>query len=125
MKVLSVNYKHPLNCIGRRVSKPTNLKQTILKKLTSREPIHKDDLFYYLNFVGFDISERYMRRVINEMKKKDGHVICSSNKGYKLASNRKEFEAHIRYKKSYAFSILADCKQMLKNFNRQLKPQLW
>lgn len=102
-----------------------SLKQTILKKLTSREPVKRIELLNYLRYKDFTISERHMRLTLAELRDKDGYLLTSSRHGYKLATNRKEVEAALKYRKSYALRILASCKNIRRNFNRQLKPQLW
>jgi hypothetical protein len=101
------------------------IQESILKRLTSKTPVSRFTLRAYLNAKGFIISDRGMRLIINRLRDKGGHLIVSTLKGYKLATTRKEFEEHIKFKKSYALAILRECKLMKRNFQRSIKPQLY
>jgi hypothetical protein len=104
--------------------KPT-LSQTLLKRLASKSPVSRFTLRSYLNTQGFIISDREMRREIVKLRDTGGHLITSSFKGYKLATTRKEFEAHMKYKRAYAMAILKECRLMKRNFNRSIKFNLY
>ena len=101
------------------------LSQTIVKRLTSREPVSRYALRTYLANKGFAISDRAMRLEIVRLRKKGGHLITSSLSGYKMATTVKEFEQHLKFKESYAKAILSECKAMKKNLKRATRPQLF
>ncbi len=101
------------------------IQETILKRLASREPVSRYALRTYLANKGFVISDREMRREIVRLRKKEGYLITSSLKGYKLCQGVKEFEHHIEFKRKYALSILAECRDMKRNFKRHTKPQFY
>ena len=103
----------------------TTLTTTLIKRLTSKDFVSRETLLTFIRLNGFDISDRYMRELITQLRDKHGALIVSSNKGYKLATSKHEFEAHIKYKKSYALSILRECRLMKRNFQRSIKPQLY
>lgn len=102
-----------------------DLNKTIITRLTNKEPVSRKTLLHYLKWKGFEISDRGLRMLIVRLRRKYGYLIQSSPSGYKLVTNVKEFEAHIEFKRKYAMSILAECRDMKKNFKRNLKPQLF
>lgn len=59
-----------------------------------------------------------MRKILTDMKRKEGYLLLSSSSGYKMAETLKEYEECMRYKMSFAKSILAEYRDMKRNLKR-------
>lgn len=98
------------------------IQDLIADRLTGSEFVKRLTLLAYIRSRGFDISEREMRKVLTEMKRKGGHLLLSSGRGYKMAETVKEYENCMKYKRSYILSMLAEFRDMKRNFKRATSP---
>lgn len=102
-----------------------SISDLIADRLTGKEFTKRLVLLAYLRSRGIKISERGMRETIVEMQEKEGRLIISGSKGYKLCESVAEYEQAISYLSSYIFSLLRKRRAMKNNFQRLVKPQLF
>lgn len=85
-------------------------------------PIKRKELLFELRLIFPDITDRQMRKEIEEMIIKDGYCISSSEKGYQFIKNRQQLEDAKKYlfSKCEAIAIRKNCLE--RNF-REIKTE--
>lgn len=80
--------------------------------------VKRNDLHRHLTSNGYHLSDREMRACVEDMVVREGFLIASSERGYKLITTDKEYEAAIRYleKKAEAIAIRKNC--LISNYSR-------
>ena len=97
-----------------------NIQKRIIFNIIKQEAIKRRDLLHLLStafstdFPG--ITDRIMRKLIEEMVNKDGYNVQSSNEGYSAITNSNQVEDAKLYLKKKAFSLFKRATNIHKNF---------
>ena len=98
------------------------MKQKIIEYLKSHQFAKRSDLREYLCRYEW-ISDRAMRKLIEEMIMKDGYCISSSEKGYSLITTLEQAEEARAYLKAKSEAIAVRGNMLIHNWNKQNKEQ--
>jgi len=82
------------------------MKGHILSYLENHDFVKRRDLLTYLHSLGIIVSDRRMRKEIEDMVKVDRVLIESSEKGYHLADGEENWIRAVQYLRKKAFPIL-------------------
>lgn len=97
------------------------MNEEIYNIIRQLSPIKRKDLLDVLKLVHPDLTDRQMRKEINQMITTDGYCIQSSNLGYSVIRNIDDLKNAMEYlkAKSKPIAIRANC--LLHNFNRKFQ----
>lgn len=103
----------------RRQDSLIDLKASVLSYLKANGQVKRKRLLTYLHNMGFErATTRDISYALNEITDIDGLIIKSDGKGIKLAETAKEYEAAIKFYRSYALSYLKKTRIAKRNFAR-------
>lgn len=87
-------------------------------------PVKRRDLLVHIRIVmGAHITDRLMRKTIEQMILADGYTIQSSEKGYSLITTEQQLFESMKYLESKAESIAIRKNCLLKNFRDKFKKE--
>lgn len=93
------------------------MKASILLFLESRGTwVKRKELLQFLHGIEHNITDRRMRKIIEEMITKDGHLIASSEMGYKIITTKDELNRVIDYLNEKAEAIAIRKNTLISNF---------
>lgn len=98
------------------------MKALILQYLReAARPVKRPELLAYLRAERQDVTDRGMRKEIEQMIIVDGRLIASSERGYHLIQTEKELTEAMEYltDKAEAIAVRKNC--LLRNFRSQFK----
>ena len=111
------------------------MKKEILRTLqTAQKPVKRAELLFHLRGLGWDTTDRAMRKEIERMIIDDKELIQSSEKGYSLIQTEPQMIEALTYlfAKARAISIRKNClvrnwkdKQELKELSTIIQPTLF
>lgn len=94
------------------------IQQSILRIITGQS-VKRANLLKLLKEEGHQITDRILRKTVEEMVTKDGYCISSSDKGYHLIASQEEFEKSVSYLESKARAIAIRKNSLINNFRAQ------
>lgn len=99
-----------------QLTREENAVWTIVKQYDKREPISRGELVSKVRRLGFDISERQVREVIKQLRRKE-YLICSTpgnNGGYYLAASLADYEEFDRLEYGAKIADMAETRAAMK-----------
>lgn len=135
MQIQLGNYRPVLNQVDAILEEKTNYSfnqeiQNIVKKKiydlikNTNESVKRDKIIADLLKLGYDIPERKVRSLIEELINKDGLAIQSSETGYQLIQDSEQLMEAIKYLKNKAFPLFERANNLKKNFYNDKSIQL-
>lgn len=104
--------------------------QSVVKKKISdliantNGAVKRDEIIAYLLKLGYEVPERKVRSIIEELINEDGLAIESSEVGYELIKSVEQLKEAIKYLKNKAFPLFERANNLNKNFHRDKSKQL-
>lgn len=95
----------------------------ILHYLENKGYVKRPELLLHLHNLGIDCNDRAMRKEIETMIEQDGHLIMSSEKGYKLIQDYKELKDAMEYLRKKATAIVVRANYLTHNWNMRKENQ--
>jgi len=100
------------------------MKQSILSFIKNYgKPVKRCDLLIHLRAIGYDISDRAMRKEIESMIIQDGYLIQSSEQGYSMIETEEQLSEAMGYLTSKAEAIAIRKNTLLKNWRMAFKSE--
>lgn len=95
-------------------------------EIIERRTITRSSLLASLQAVYLfgDLTDRIMRKLIEQMVNEDGYLIASSGKGYNLITNSAQLLEAQKYLKNKAFPLFLRANKLHANFFKDSSPQL-
>lgn len=86
--------------------------------------VKRDEIIAHLLKLGYDVPERKVRSIIEELINEDGLAIESSEIGYELIKSAEQLKEAIKYLRNKAFPLFERASNLKKNFYRDKSMQL-
>ncbi|MEK6879596.1 MAG: hypothetical protein AABY22_08315 [Nanoarchaeota archaeon] len=88
------------------------------------KPVKRRELLVHIRVImGAHITDRLMRKTIEQMILVDGYTIQSSEKGYSLITTEQQLFESMKYLESKAESIAIRKNCLLRNFRNKFKKE--
>lgn len=101
------------------------MKKTIFNIIEKHSPIKRKNLLMRLRIVhGYNITDRQMRRTIEEMITEDGYLIASGEQGYYIIHNSTQLADAQKYLRAKAFPLFHRASKLHANFFKGENAQL-
>lgn len=104
--------------------------QSVVKKkisdmiINANRAVKRDEIIVYLLRIGYEVPERKVRSIIEELINEDGLAIESSEIGYELIKSAEQLKEAIKYLKNKAFPLFERASNLNKNFYKDKSKQL-
>lgn len=86
--------------------------------------VKRDEIIAYLLKLGYEVPERKVRSIIEELINEGGLAIESSEVGYELIKSAEQLKEAIKYLKNKAFPLFERASNLNKNFYKDKSKQL-
>lgn len=93
--------------------------ESAILRLISEKPVKRATLLRVLRQGGHDLTDRELRKAVENMITKGGYVISSSEKGYQAIHSKEELDKAVQYLNKKASAIAIRKNSLITNFNAQ------
>ena len=90
----------------------------------NNRPVKRAELLNYLQSMNYNITDREMRAVIEDMCITNGYSIASSERGYSIIHTEDELLKAMKYLKAKAFPLFKRADSLQKSFHKDKNKQL-
>lgn len=100
------------------------IKAEIFTQLSENQFIKRGVLLLHLYHIGFHITDREMRRCVEEMVMESGCCIASTQNGYRLIRSDQQLLDAVEYLRKKARPIAIRANMLITNYQKQYGRQL-
>lgn len=92
--------------------------------VNSSEAVKRADLIANLRRLGYEVPERKVRSIIEELINEDGLAIESSETGWEMIKDAEQLKKAIKYLRNKAFPLFQRANSLKRNFHNDKSMQL-
>lgn len=100
------------------------IKSQIITYLQCNKYAKRSDLLVYLTTQGFFITDRILRKAVEDLVMLDGLCIASTDHGYRIIRDAIQLEEAVEYLRKKARPIAVRANKLITNYQRIHKTQL-
>jgi hypothetical protein len=100
------------------------MKGDIVQLLCNKAYVKRAELLIYLNHRGHKITDRQLRKAVEDLVMDDGCCIASTEDGYHLIRSEHELRSAVDYLRKKAQPIAIRANKLIRNYNEVYGNQL-
>lgn len=100
------------------------MKGDIMTMLCNRAYVKRSELLIHVNQCGHKVTDRQLRKTVEELVMDDGCCIASTEDGYHLIKNESELRMAVDYLRKKAQPIAIRANKLIKNYSEVYGNQL-